>query len=256
MKKYKLIKKYPGSPNINTILEFYKDNQNAYCNKSKTIYCPEYYPDNWEEVVEKDYEILSLVTPETNAYWYFDKENNGWTVDEPERAYHSKIPEWCNIHSVKRLSDGEVFTVGDNTNSVGIIESFEITPCNNLCVNGKEVSDDIEYVKHVKKLLFTTEDGVDIFEGDDWYCIDIQDYNYGIYIGGPKNTTNRGLSLSDKNIKRFSTKEAAKEYILMNKPCLSINDILNIQNNHDSKYMYNDTMLNYLIGTVKKIIKL
>lgn len=27
--------------------------------------------------------------------------------------------------------------------------------------------------------------------------------------------------------KRFSTEEAAKEYVIMNKPCLSISDIMN-----------------------------
>lgn len=62
---------------------------------------------------EKDYEILSLTSIESptrgeKVLWYFDKENNGWTVDEPERAYYKDIPDFTNIHSVKRLSDGEI----------------------------------------------------------------------------------------------------------------------------------------------------
>ena len=68
-KKYKLIKEYPGSPELGIIAE------ERYVMKDQ----PEY----WEEVVEKDYEILiSRVVPQ-------------------------------EILSVKRLSDGEVFTIGD-----------------------------------------------------------------------------------------------------------------------------------------------
>ena len=48
MKKYKLIKTYPGSPKLGTILTH---EELQYCNWN------EYY----QEVVEKDYEILSLI---------------------------------------------------------------------------------------------------------------------------------------------------------------------------------------------------
>lgn len=72
------------------------------------------------------------------------------------------------------------------------------------------------YLKQVeqKKVLFQTEDGVDIFEGDRVYSVTP---NFCIGYSG---------SLKYKPIQLcFSTKEAVEEYILMNKPCLSINDI-------------------------------
>jgi hypothetical protein len=74
----------------------------------------------------------------------------------------------------------------------------------------------------VKKPLFTTEDGVDIFEDDDCYII----HNWF-----PLKT--KAFSNDCGNTKTaykfvFSTKEAAEEYILMNKPCLSINDVLSM----------------------------
>ena len=84
--KYKLIKKYPGSDSVGTIVTGYgKDGWYSKGPGGKTydwtliVYNPEY----WEEVVEKDYEILKT------------------------------CPIEGIIYSVKRLSDGEVFTVGD-----------------------------------------------------------------------------------------------------------------------------------------------
>jgi hypothetical protein len=62
--------------------------------------------------------------------------------------------------------------------------------------------------------LFTTNDNVDIYRGDEYYSIndfwEITEHDTRIIINC--NPT-------------FSTKEAAKEYILMNKPCLSLNDV-------------------------------
>jgi len=73
-----------------------------------------------------------------------------------------------------------------------------------------------------KEKLFCTEDGVDIFEGD-VYWKNNGWLNVKIFIAHNK------MKVSDFNIdKKFSTKEAAEEYVLMNKPCLSINNVLNL----------------------------
>ena len=71
--------------------------------------------------------------------------------------------------------------------------------------------------------MFTTEDGVDIFEGD----------KYFICTASLSNCINNEGIVSkffkpNPNYKYFSTKEKAEEYILMNKPVLSLNDILKI----------------------------
>lgn len=48
MKKYKLIKEYPGSPGLGYITS-----------SENLIRLYREYPEFWEEIVEKDYEILS-----------------------------------------------------------------------------------------------------------------------------------------------------------------------------------------------------
>lgn len=232
MKKYKLKKEYPGSPKLGIILEFEKESDNKYRNYDLNIFEPENYPEFWEEIVEKDYEILSLIsrdpsTINTKVFWYFDKENNGWTVDEPERTYHKEIPSFCKIHSVKRLSDGEIFTVGDKVNSTisDLGRDTDITGFKLIDNKLKVGLRDLGYyplstIILPKKPLFTTEDGVDIYEGDKYFTIS------SLYQISPE------CIICDwygpRNPKwYFSTKEAAEEYILMNKPCLSFQDIIN-----------------------------
>jgi len=84
--------------------------------------------------------------------------------------------------------------------------------------------DRIEKFKESKqpKPLFTTEDGVEIFEGNEyWYIMDC--VNNGKWEIQKK--TAHGTGHNSKHI-RFSTKETAEEYILMNKPCLSLKDVV------------------------------
>lgn len=71
-----------------------------------------------------------------------------------------------------------------------------------------------------KKPLFVTEDGKDVFNDDmvwrvynDWSFSDFKAQNNPTY---PVR-------------KYFSTKEKAEEFIILNKPVLSINDVLNAQ---------------------------
>lgn len=64
------------------------------------------------------------------------------------------------------------------------------------------------------KPLFTTEDNVEIYEGDGFWGVD------------EKFNLNKNMTFH--NFKYFSKKEAAIEYLLINKPCLSVNDVLSI----------------------------
>lgn len=81
-----------------------------------------------------------------------------------------------------------------------------------------------QFKKSKKKPLFITEDGKEIFESDKYWITygttEIKDY-----IALP------GFSFPNiGDSKRFSTKEAAEEYILYNLPCLSVNDIVSLSN--------------------------
>lgn len=208
MKKYRLIKEYPGSPPKGEIISYEKET-----NISPDV---KYYPEFWEEVIEKDYRILS------------------WDIkysDNKIREYH--------IHSVKRLSDGEVFMVGDSVKnhfvkgkirkiilalnlSKDVVSSFSYEKYRNtifLCVDNDHGNIPLGQAVKNKTKLFTTEDNVEIFEGDKYYSV---------HIKGLKIIENDDYQPKQGNIhdwKRFSSKKAAEEYILMNKPCLSIKDI-------------------------------
>lgn len=85
-----------------------------------------------------------------------------------------------------------------------------------------------------KEKLFCTEDGVNIYEGDKYWVARTDKYG----ILSMRWTSDLTPCVLDPHIipidrdlyakngcLRFSSEEAAEEYILMNKPCLSINDI-------------------------------
>ena len=108
MKKYKLIKEYPGSNSLGTIAQPNDLLQHDFFEK----YC-----EFWEEVVEKDYEILSYI------------KKGSTTCTTTKRRGGERHDEYWNIHAVKRLSDGEIFTVGDNVEGTSTsfpIKKFEI----------------------------------------------------------------------------------------------------------------------------------
>lgn len=177
--------------------------------------------DDWQEVVEKDYEILSFSQNISNEVVKVSKTDLALTVDE-----FFKNGCW-NIHSVKRLSDGEIFTVGDIVDyKDGIILDI-IVNCDNkvlLCIKGCETRRELQHIKAFKKSLFTTEDGVGIFEDDNvhWVC---DEFRY-FYTENINKTYYNLINCAKKGIyKIFPTKKAAEEYILMNKPCLSLKEI-------------------------------
>ena len=247
MKKYKLIKEYPGSPKLGT--EIIKSTIYG-ASSTKVVHTymikgdetfklnnPKDYPEFWQEIVEKDYKILSYIT-KSNAIWkLYDSICNTWCNDINSQIFsfdclmnNYKV----QIHSIKRLSDGKIFTIGDKIFPNNKIYKFELKD-NNLKIWHCDISfstpiiegpsgqpgncswvEGISNVQKIKQPLFTTEDGVDIFEGDKYYpvCNYYNLHNACIYPSG------------HKMYKLFSTKEKAKEYILMNKPCLSYNDIL------------------------------
>ena len=202
--KYILKKEYPGSPKLGNIID---NLENDWI---------ENYPEFWEEVVEKNYEILFVIT------------NNNKFIEKVYNQDATIEPYW-KIHSVKRLSDGEIFTIGDIVkceDCKGKITSLEIYD-NDIYLNGIDnkmpfgytlcnTLDCFEIPQKVKQPLFTTEDGVDIFEGDEFIVVNIFTFN--------KHRTGKYLE-TNHMYKYFSTKEKAEEYILLNKPCLSYGDV-------------------------------
>ena len=87
------------------------------------------------------------------------------------------------------------------------------------------------------KPLFTTEDGVDVFSGDSFFCVTD---DFQILKNDLAQQSHVGVRL-----RAFATIPAAEVWVLMNKPCLSVMDV-------DSAYtfapkcspLHEDLMLN------------
>ena len=220
--KYELIKTYPGSPKLNTIINF----GDIDCDFTHN---PENYPEFWEEVVEKDYEILS----------YSDNNNNIFREKDNQGILHRLD---FKIHSVKRLSDFEIFTIGDIVkceDCKGKITSLEIYH-NDIYLTGIDnkmpfgftlcnALDCFEIPQKAKQPLFTTEDSVDIFKGDKIYFINTTNGRFNINIC-------LDVELYKTHLLYFSTKEKAEEYILYNKPLLTLKDIDELLCKNTSSY--------------------
>lgn len=278
-KKYRLIKEYPGSPKLgtmgevinNTVMYTETDNDMPYYSIGYIDF--KRHPEYWEEIVEKDYQILSfkqnsLVKDLWTEFAHgWCKNSNGNPITYPY-SYDDILNNHLSggieyrIHSVKRLSDGEVFTVGDkikgydNDNGF-IISHIWIGSSNDLVLanypknaKGFNRSCFIKGAIKVKTPLLTTEDGVEIYQNSELWWVAVNEdkevhssdetWSYGKFkwIG----------SISDsKNYKWFSTKEKAEEYVLMNKPCLSINEVMNITYNPTETFTSTTNKLKELV---------
>jgi hypothetical protein len=259
-RQYKLIKKYPSLADdweVGMIVGQgdrgscgnYSPCHGKYSDRHISSYEVHNHPEFWEEVIEKDFEILSFTHKKTGKETIVRDstfEDGGFLFDVDKDVFYSDkdgcnwILKNYNIHSVKRLSDSEVFTVGGEAKSRSkysyphIIESIEIGQ-KTVVRNVKDGIDRIwvnwadgcggnwlENIEHCKP-LFRSEDNVDIFEGDKIHSVD-----KNLLIS---EDDNRYISKSFKpnlEYKYFSTRENAEEYILLNKPCLSIMDIKDV----------------------------
>lgn len=228
MEKYELIKKYPGSPELGYVSSPKTEIDNTMTNNhyySGSWFNPSLFPDFWRKVEKLDYEILTVTPYEKNI-------NN--TNKEAVIAYKmcNKDLESWNIHSVKRLSDGEIFSIGDSVdfgnkkpNKVDSIGFHSGNLKNLWCFyNSKKLNGaNIQLIKKPKTPLFTTEDGVEIYEGDIiWHTNLNYQYLKDCVYSSKVNKSDKPYT-PVKGL--YSSKEKAEEYILINKPCLSIKDV-------------------------------
>lgn len=163
----------------------------------------------------KEYEILKCVSEVGEPHDFIPKYNSfgGEPCLDMKPA--------CEIHSVKRLSDGEVFSI-DLVTEHGKITGFQIDEGNDagkLIVFFEHLTWlHLEQVKKAKPKLFTTEDGVDITDPRKivYKVTDDFDVTFSNAVQGHiKGRT-------------FSTEEKALEYIYLNKPVLSVQNVIEI----------------------------
>ncbi len=119
----------------------------------------------------------------------------------------------------KHLKTGEIAIYQD-----GVLKS------SGFCVEiGVEPSSEFWEEIIEKPVLFITADGKEIREGDSYVYV----FNYNIV--GTRAFKSNYLKLDNYY---FSTRKAAENYIVCNRPCLSFNDVWNISNNKSSDNHY------------------
>lgn len=243
MKKYKLIKKYPGVKlEVGDIVEYIIPPSGTiyqyYCvKKSEGIsgVLPQDYPEFWKEVIEEEYKILSFTNPNGTPMMVGETDQGWFTGVQETGSNNYRNVKWLLIReykilSIKRLSDGEVFTIGDTVTDV-MSDNKNVTisrlsiHLNKLCievVKGSLTTNvTLSFLDKVKQPLCKSEDGVDIYEDDLVVCFDKEDW-----ITRNEKYSFQPRDVKDPNYLFFSTLEAANEYILMNKPCLSLQDVM------------------------------
>lgn len=166
-----------------------------------------------------DWEVVEILNNTGSTAWT-------WVEDIKHFINNPKNAEWdgCRIGSVKRLSDGEVFSVGDevvDNNCVKCdpskISSFEIMG-KQMAVNMTTESPiKHRWVWQIKKIpiqpqkLFITEDGVAL-AGQQGYVLSTDSW-----LLSPCNLPETPFRGDHNQFKYFHSKEAAEKYIEDNK---------------------------------------
>lgn len=195
----------------------------------------------WFEGEKQDYLLTDQVSKVQPKQWKITayETSNGivWMKDLHDPEYWSKVyydGKKYPIYSVKRLSDGVEFKIGDTVYTTTFKDREKISQ---FQIEGTII---VAYTSnwgaHIKNLnkaekLFTSEDGVDIYEGDRWYSVWIKESAKKLHKPFEisfSDSSDGATHNPDAPVLRFSTKEAAEEYILMNKPCLSIMDLISL----------------------------
>lgn len=239
MRKFKLIKTYPGGPRT-LGLEVFQNGEwyeSKFATKNvehfhKPLNIVESFPDFWEEIFESDFEILR-VSDGFNEY--YRSANGKFTInlthfyDISNFVREGSLIDGMKILSVKRLADGIIFIVNDVITSKNhpfkeVYKLFEIELVNNTI---RLIPKNWEYnnlscylpldlmikVSNIKP-FFKTEDDVDIFPGDT--------VHYVLSNFSKRKYTPTGDYRKLKEIHYFSSEEKADEYIEFCKPKYSM----------------------------------
>lgn len=187
----------------------------------------------------KEYEILSykntwkdLFSLHIDGLYYHESWHiscrTGLKLDQNDINFH--------IHSIKRLADGVVFTLGDKLTE-GVIENIHIGKVNTgIFINMPNyIGLPLEEAKHAPTPLFITEDGVGIRKGDYYHA-------YNPRVENVWTTKCNERTQLSKGILAFSTLELAKNYKELHKLSFSkkqIKEILeSIATQYGSAYQY------------------
>ena len=197
-------------------------------NKSWTIY--------------REYEILSLRTNTFTAITCSSIDIDAFLNKEKSTL------KW-QIKSIKRVSDNAIFTIGDiikgKSGVVCTINEIWLNPnCESqILFNHKDEGIDLQ---NALKPLFISDDNVVIFKGDTIYPVNTYMFNPNLPILIERSDS---LSKYGKGYKFLSSKAAADDFILMNKPMVSLNEV------KDNAKLISNALGIVLLEKLKEIVK-
>lgn len=170
--KYRLIKEYPDSPELGTIIEspYYVIPKSNGVMISGAPLQGGKYKEFWEKVVERDFEVLEITFNDGSRLRVGEGRPYSWEDDV--------VKELAKITKVKRLSDGEVFSVGDKVSHKGVVDTIKELKIRYdgaiyvSTVGGMWGQCLASVDKYVPKIpVFVSDDGVDVFEGDTYFLV-------------------------------------------------------------------------------------
>ena len=197
---------------------------------------------NIKKVQPKEWEITAFRSVPKGTIWELNKNGYYQTSNSVQYDLDSMLTKGytcvrtgnVEIYSVRRLSDNVEFKVGDNIQSALGNTKFPFKITNFILTDmiyaENNISKQAISILNIQKVerLFITEDKIDIFDENlEVYSVltksgwdeRITTYEkYGKALNGTAFT-------SESPWKHFYNKSAREEYVILNKPCLSLNDI-------------------------------
>ena len=269
MEKYKLIKAYPGSLEVGTEVVWGSHGLSGDCYQAKvkagifrfskdTI---EKNPEFWQKVPKPEFQILNFTYGSVPGLISYEVTSNE-SIFQPrglcvQRTAEQLLEEGHKIHSVKRLSDGLVITVGDTVVTKNVLTTEVVTGFRfndgktafkqGLWVTIKNGGMHLERIKEVRKPILVTEDGVPVYSYNSrqhWVIDGSYEYALGLCRENVKLLQN-----NPESFKVFSSELAAREYVRKNTPLFITEDGVKIF--EKDSYWYVDT--DFSIHTAKAI---
>lgn len=218
-----------------------------------------------KEEPKKDWEILKIKNSYDNNVITFNSEGepihrtDGCSIKHTLNLKDCLNTKNVDIFQVKRLSDGEIFTIRDKiqhkwSKECGNILKINLINNNNIFFNTTYMNSDIGIVLYnatkLKNAFFITEDNVSLYEPTECHIVN----NKLEYYTGNVNECVSKYWFNDKKI--FSNKTKAEEFILLNKPILSITEVLDLLEESSilGKWKYTKTTKE-TIEAFKKLVK-
>lgn len=236
--KYKLIKEFPGSCELGKVIDL----DEVF---GRMTYNYTGYPEYWEKVVAKSYEILSYKYNDF-IYTYEPSPNifsipgsrcyccGSRVINDASMTQLSSIPA---IYSIKRLCDGEIFTIGEKLNSESkkFVIITKITLSENAgyiriwgdFMSGIDSWIYLDNISRLKEPLFVTEDGCDIFGETELFTVGFTSkVDYGDLYKSVKVNVKFISKPNHEDYKWFKSKDKADLWCKENEPKYSNKDMI------------------------------